>query len=156
MCKDLYDLLKKLNISYEEVEHEAVYTIEEADQLQISLKGVECKNLFLKDKHHFYLYMLEEHKMANLKELRKEIGSGALSFANEKYLDEKLHLIPGSVTPLGVIHNQEHDVIVLLDKDLLESYVWVHPNTNTKTMSLSCQDLIRFIEECGNPIIFVS
>ncbi len=147
---DLYGLLKKLNISYDEVEHEAVYTIEEADQLNLSLEGVECKNLFLKDKHHFYLYMVDEHKQTNLKELRHIIGSGALSFAKEDVLMDKLGVIPGSVTPMGIIHNKDHDVVVLLDRDLVNSFVLVHPNVNTKTMSLSCQDLIRFIEECGN------
>lgn len=148
---NLYEIFKQLGISYQEVSHSAVYTIEEADQLNIDLDGIECKNLFLKDKHHFYLYMLEEHKRADLKVLRNQIGSGPLSFVNEEYLMEKLSLIPGSVTPLGIINNISHDVIILLDHDLLDYYVWVHPNMNTKTMSLSCRDLIRFIEYCGNP-----
>ena len=152
---DLYEVLQQLGISYQEEEHEAVYTIEEADQLHLSLAGIECKNLFLKDKHHYYLYMLDEHKKVNLKELRSKIGSGALSFAREDVLMEKLGVIPGSVTPMGIIHNQEHDVIIIFDQDLLESYVLVHPNMNTKTMSISCHDLIRFIEEMKNPYLVI-
>lgn len=152
---DLYEVLKQLNITYDEVEHEAIYTIEEADKIKIDLDGIECKNLFLKDKRHFYLYMLDEHKKVDLKELRKKINSGALSFAREEILKEKLGVIAGCVTPLGIINNKEKDVIIVLDKDLLEYNVWVHPNMNTKTMTLSCKDLIRFIEYCNNEYIII-
>ena len=45
----IYDMLKKLNIKYEVVEHEPVYTMEDMDRLGLPAKGILCKNLFLRD-----------------------------------------------------------------------------------------------------------
>ena len=88
----LYELLHQLNIPYQEVSHAAVYTIEEAERLQIDLPGVEVKNLFIKDKTHYFLYCLPAQKRADLKALRRTIESGALTFAKEAFrLSEEYH-----------------------------------------------------------------
>ena len=129
----LYELLHQLNIPYQEVSHAAVYTIEEAERLQIDLPGVEVKNLFIKD----------------------TIESGALTFAKEGELLEKLGLTAGSVTPLGLVNNTQRDVTLLIDKELLGLTVWVHPNTNTKTMSLTLEDLLRLMEYLHVQVQFV-
>jgi hypothetical protein len=44
---ELYDLLNLLNIKYDEIEHKAVYTMEEVLQENITdrIEGIECKNL---------------------------------------------------------------------------------------------------------------
>ena len=47
---DLYMILSKLNISFDEMEHPPVYTVEQALQLGRTLDGEECKNLFLRTK----------------------------------------------------------------------------------------------------------
>ena len=86
----LYELLHQLNIPYQEVPHAAVYTIKDAERLQIDLPGVEVKNLFIKDKTHYFLYCLPAQKRADLKTLRRTIKSGALTFAKEDELLEKL------------------------------------------------------------------
>ena len=44
---DLYKVLDELNIKYQEIEHEPVYTIGEAKQIDNKIDGVGCKNLFL-------------------------------------------------------------------------------------------------------------
>ena len=151
----LYELLQQLDIPYQEVSHAAVYTIEEAERLQIDLPGVEVKNLFIKDKTHYFLYCLPAQKRADLKALRKAIESGALTFAKEDALQEKLGLTAGSVTPLGLVNNTLHDVILLIDMELIGQTVWVHPNTNTKTMSLTLADLLHLMEYLHVPVQFV-
>lgn len=154
----LYKLLDELNISYQEVVHPAVYTISEAEQLHIGLPGMKVKNLFLrdkKDKGKYYLYCLPAHKRADLKGLRSKIGSGALTFASEGDLYEKMGLTPGSVTPLGLINNTEHDIVLLIDRELDGEIVLVHPNINTKTMSITMDDILRVARYIGVKIIFV-
>lgn len=49
--EEVLDTLKKLDINYELVKHEAVYTIEDMNYLNKEIfKGAEiCKNLFLRD-----------------------------------------------------------------------------------------------------------
>ena len=53
---NIYDIFQKLNIEYVELEHKAVYTVEEAKNEAISkkLNGIECKNLFVKSKSKYY------------------------------------------------------------------------------------------------------
>ena len=54
---DIYELLKKLDIKYEEISHKAIFTVEEGKEIdrEMKLEGVACKNLFLKD-HKFRYY----------------------------------------------------------------------------------------------------
>ena len=44
---DVLELLKELNISFEILEHEAVYTVEQAERIVTDIAGTGCKNLFL-------------------------------------------------------------------------------------------------------------
>lgn len=62
---NIYEVLDKLNIKYDEVEHEAVYTVEDLQNIDIASKidGVGCKNLFLKDSRgKYFLAILPEDK----------------------------------------------------------------------------------------------
>lgn len=143
---NLYDVLNKLNISYEEVSHEKVMTVEEAKNIENMIEGIGSKSLFLKDKKNYYLIILEENKRADIKELSNIIRCSKLSFASSERLKEVLDLEEGSVTPFGIINDIENKVTLLIDKDLINNKLLFHPNVNTKTMSITYDDLIKFIE----------
>lgn len=151
---NLYEVLNNLNIEYKQVEHEPVYTVSEAKKVDMSLKGVGCKNLFLIDKKEYYLVILEENKKANLKEIGKLVGKTHLSFVREKELYDILGLIPGSVSPFGIINDKENKVTLIIDKELKNKRLLFHPNTNTKTVSIEYTDLIKFIEFENHNYIF--
>lgn len=144
---NVYEVLKKLNIPYTEVIHEAVYTIEEANEKVPDMAGVGCKNLFLTDhKGKYFLVFMEENNRADLKSLAKFLKVSRLSFAKEEDVKNILGLISGGLTPLGIINDSTNKVVLVLDKTLENSNVLCHPNTNTKTISFSFSDLIKFIE----------
>ena len=143
---DLYKILKELNIEYEEISHEKVMTVEEAMKLENMIDGIGSKNLFLTDKKNYYLIILEENKRANIKELVNILGCKKLSFASSERLKEVLDLEEGSVTPFGIINDKDNKVVLVIDKDLVGKRLLFHPNTNTKTMSVTYDDLIKFIE----------
>ena len=71
---DIYEILDILNINYKEEKHEKVYTVEEAVNADISLDGIGCKNLFLKDKHNYYLVLMLDSKKCDLKELSNDLN----------------------------------------------------------------------------------
>lgn len=142
----LYEILKELNIEYEEVSHEKVMTVEEAMNLENMIDGIGSKNLFLTDKKNYYLVILEENKRANIKELVNILECKKLSFASSERLKEVLDLEEGSVTPFGIINDKDNKVVLVIDKDLIGKKLLFHPNTNTKTMSVTYDDLIKFIE----------
>ena len=148
---EILEVLDKLNIKYDIQEHKAVYTVDDLKDVFINMEGIGCKNLFLKDaKKKLFLYTLPEDKKADLKTLPEKINSKRLSFANENDLQIYLGLIPGAVTPLGIINDKEQKVTVLLDKKLKNNNILVHPNRNTATISIKYDDLIKFIKYCGN------
>lgn len=146
---DLYSVLERLNIQYEEVSHPAVYTVEEARALGRLLDGMDCKNLFLRDgkKKHYILAVFPAPKQIDLKNLGSALELKGLGFASPDDLKSMLGLTPGSVTPFGIINDSEQKVTVVLDRDLIGNQLLFHPNVNTKTISVSCDDLLRFIED---------
>ncbi len=153
---DIYQVLEKLNISYQEQVHKALYTVEDAKNENITLPGKGCKNLFLKDKHkNYYLVVLEEDKRANLKELEKKLNTKNLSFASAGDLYNYLKLEPGSVTPLGIINDTYSKIVLILDKDLQGNSLLFHPNVNTKTICITYLDLIKFINYTNHKYILM-
>lgn len=154
----LYDILKMLKIEYRRYEHKPIYTIEEANQLDICIPGQHCKNLFLRNKkgNMHYLVILDEAKQVDLKLLSKQIGSTSLSVASKERLYKYLALKPGSVSPFGLINDIDKDVQILIDKDLVSaSNISFHPNVNTVTISISYINLEKFIKWCGNKFTFI-
>lgn len=146
---DIYEVLNKLNIEYQMVEHEEVFTAEQSKHIKNMIEGVGGKTLFLKDKNNYYLYLLDDERQANLKFLSKSLNIGRLSFGNEDELYDKLKLKKGSVTPLGII-NDNSSVILIIDKTLKGKKILTHPNINTSTVSIRYDDLIKFIKYCNN------
>ena len=153
---DLFDVFKELNISYEILEHEAVYTVDEAMMIDNMLNGLGCKNLFLTDrKGKYFLVVLPDEKRADIKMIGKVVGCNHLSFGNEDDLMKLLGLIRGSCTPLGVINDVDDKVVLVFDKELEGKRVLCHPNRNTATISLEFSDLIKYIEYFKHKYLFM-
>lgn len=151
---DIFKILDELKIKYDVLEHQAVYTVEEAKQLEDMIEGLGCKNIFLTDKKgNYFLLVLEENKKANLKELAKLLNVSKLTFGSEEALQEILGLEPGSVTPLSIINDKENKVLLIIDNDIVEEKILVHPNTNTKTMSIEFKDIEKLIEYTNHKYI---
>lgn len=156
--ENVYKILDDLKIKYKVIQHQAVYTIDDLDELCISVEdGNIVKNLFLRDakgKRHF-LVVMDKNKKIDLKALRKQLECSVLSFASEERLQKYLKLSKGSVTPLGVINDINCCVEVIIDKDLIGLTLGVHPNENTATILISFNDLKTVIEKNGNTIKYV-
>ena len=151
--------LEEKNIPFEWVEHKAVYTIEEMEELGLESMDEIAKNLFLRDqkgKRHF-LIVIRADKQANLKELGEKLGIGKLSFASEERLEKYMKLKKGAVTPLGVLNDEICAVEVFFDKDFVGmEKIGVHPNDNTASVYLKTEDLLGIIREHGNTLEIVS
>ena len=97
--------------------------------------------------------MTEAEKKVDLKSLKERVGESALSFASPERLEKYLGLTPGSVSPFGIINDVNHDVTVLLDRDLLRhDALGFHPNINTATLVIQTEDFQRFLDHCGNVV----
>ena len=157
--QEVYDYLKEKNIWHEITEHRAVYNMDELSQVDIPYPEANGKNLFLRDdkKRNYYIITVKGDKRVDLKEFRKKNNTRPLSFASEDDLMNIMNLIPGSVTPLGVLNNKETKVKVFIDEDFVKSpgLIGIHPNDNTATVRLKTEDLIDIIKEHGNQVNLV-
>ena len=68
-----------------------------------------------------------------------------------------LGLIPGAVTPLGLLNDESRSVKWYLDSDFVkpDGLIGVHPNDNTATVWLKVEDLLSVIREHGNAVEIV-
>jgi Ala-tRNA(Pro) deacylase len=150
--EDLYERLKALGVDWETTEHAAVFTVEESQALCGDIDGIHIKNLFLRDKKkRLWLCTVREDRDIDLKALRKRLGAqGTLSFGAPDLLMEVLGVIPGAVTPFGIINDVDRRVTVVLDEGLFDhGLVNAHPLRNDRTTTLSGADLVRFVEAEG-------
>ena len=150
--EQLLTRLAELGIACRTVSHPPVFTVEEAKALRGELPGGHVKNLFLRDKKGaMWLVVAEEDRRIDLKALAARLGAGKVSFASAERLMAYLGVVPGDVTPIGLINDRGQEVRVVIDAGLLaHDPVNVHPLTNDRTTAISPRDLLRFIEACGH------
>lgn len=144
----VYDLLDRLNISYQRIDHEAAMTMEACKKIEESLEAPICKNLMLcnRQKTDFYLLLLPGDKVFKTSELSKQIGSSRLSFATPEYMEAYLDITPGSLSVLGLMNDTQHHVQLLIDEDVLQTeYIGCHPCINTSSLRLRTADLLQTI-----------
>lgn len=157
--QDIYNYLEEKNIWHEITEHKAVYNMEKLSQISLPYPTADAKNLFVRDdkKRNYYLITVKGEKRVELKQFRKTNQTRPLSFASEDDLMSIMSLIPGSVTPLGILNDKERKVKVFLDKEFLDApgIIGIHPNDNTATVWLKTEDLVNLIKEHGNEIEIV-
>ena len=154
--EEIYTLLAAEQIRYEVTEHKAVYNMAEVAKIELPYPEADAKNLFIRDdkKRNYYLITVQGDKRVNLKEFKKQHGTRSLSFASADDLLTLLGLEPGSVTPLGLLHDREHKVQLYLDEAFLADpgLIGVHPNDNTATVWMKTQDLIHLLRDYGTEV----
>ncbi len=146
--KRTYQFLDNLGIVYETFTHETAFSMEECAVIEQRIGVPICKNLFLcnRQQTQFYLLMLPGDKIFKTKYLSKELGCARLSFVGEEYMMELLGIRPGAVSPMGLINNIQKNVLLVIDRDLLNTaYFGCHPCVNTSTIKLRYTDLIEKI-----------
>lgn len=152
----VYDMLDKLGIEYDRVDHEPTDTMEACRGIDEVLgMGMEiCKNIFLcnRQKTEFYLLMMPGMKSLKTKQISPQIGCSRLSFADESYMVEFLKTTPGSASVMGLMFDKEHRVRLLVDEDLMrDTYLGCHPCMNTSSLKMKMSDLFeKFLPETGH------
>ena len=143
------DKLEELEIDFEVVEHPPAFTTEQADSYIEGLEGVRTKSMFLtnKKKTQYYLLIMDDQRPLDMDDFREQVGANRIRMPSAESLAEKMQLPPGTVSPFGLLNNDEKDILVYFDKDIVsEEIMTFHPNTNEKTIFIKTQDLFRFLE----------
>lgn len=149
----LYELLNELGIEFEYLEHPEAPTIEIAKKYWAGHDAKHCKNLFFRNHkgNQHYLVLLDCDADMDIHSIEKELHQGKLSFASPERMMKYLGVKPGSVTPFGLINDENHHVIVFIDETLQKAErVSFHPCINTASLIIKREDLIRFIDNQQN------
>jgi len=144
--------LNDLGIEYEIVSHEPALTTEQADKFIEGIEGVRTKTMFLtnKKKTAWFLVIMDDGKRLDMESFAQIAGEKRVKMASENSLHEKMQLPPGVVSPFGLLLNEDHDIRVFIDQEIIsQPRMSFHPNTNEKTIFISTEDLLHFIESIG-------
>lgn len=152
--QQVYDFLKNNNIDFEVTEHPAMFSMEDTCDVELPYPDADAKNLFVRDdkKRNYYLITVRGAKRVDLKEFGTEHGTRRLSFASAEDLKKYIGVEPGSVSPLGLLNDEERKVKFFLDSEFKDvtGRIGIHPNENTATVWLKTDDLIKIIKDHGN------
>ncbi|MBR3724983.1 MAG: prolyl-tRNA synthetase associated domain-containing protein [Bacteroidales bacterium] len=151
--QQVYDYLERQGIKFDYYEHPEAPTIEIAAQFYRGEGTVLCKNLFFrnhKGNKHYLVIMDARHNM-DIHEIEHRLHQGKLSFASPERMMKYLGVRPGSVSLFTLVNDVNHEVILFVDKGLLSAEkVSFHPNDNTASLVISCEDMMKFIKSTGN------
>ena len=101
-------------------------------------------------KTEFYLLIMDDSKRLDMLRFKEIVSANQIKMASEKSLYEKMMLPPGTVSPFGLLNNEEKDIKVYIDKEIInEERMSFHPNTNEKTIFIKTSDLLKYLENIG-------
>ena len=155
-----YDLLDKLGVSYQRIDHEEANTMEACAAIDEALNATICKNLLLCNRQctAFYLLMIPGEKHFKTSVFSKLIGTSRLSFAAPEYMEKFLDITPGSLSVLGLMNDKDNSVQLVIDEDILKGeFFGCHPCINTSSLRIATKDLMeKIIPDMGHTPLFVT
>ena len=159
----LIQKFRELGIAFEVFEHEAVKTVAESKKveklfLSSANGGGHIKNLFLRDtKKKNILLVASQDTKIDLKMIANLINCKRLSFGSSDRLFDELGVRPGAVTPFSMITGVNNSVELFMQLKLREcKLLYAHPLVNDRTVSISIENLTKFMKEIGVRINWVN
>lgn len=150
--------LERNGISAPIVGYPAHSTIEEGKRLRGELTGTFTKNLLLKDKKgQLFFVTAHEDTDIDLKTLHSKLGArGRLGFAAAATMLERLHVHPGTATPLALLNDRDQTVVLVVDERLRGvAQLNFHPMTHTESIGLTWEQLTDFLASTGHRAVLV-
>ena len=145
---EAYDFLDALGVTYARIDHAPAMTMAVCEEIDAVLGATICKNLFLTNRQGtaFYLLMMPGDKPFKTKDLSAQLGTARLSFGSPEKMEELLHTAPGSASVLGLMHDRENTVQLVIDREVLSGEsLGCHPLVNTSSLSFLTADFTEKI-----------
>ena len=150
--------LEKHGLGYELHTHPPLPTIELALEYWKEIDSVHCKNLFFRNHkgNRHYLVVFDSERTMAIHDLEQRLHQGKLSFASPERMEKWLGLRPGSVSPFGLVNDEQNHVHLFLDANLREqASLSFHPNDNTATVVISQEKFQRYLQAVGNSYEYI-
>ena len=133
-------------------EHPDAPTIDIAREYWHADGSKHCKNLFFRNHkgNRHYLVVFDCEQSLAIHDLEHRLRQGKLSFASEQRMMRCLGLMPGSVSPFGLINDTQGEVHLFLDANLRRyPSLSFHPNDNTATVVITQELFARYLSAVG-------
>ena len=151
---DLIKLLEDKKFKFNLITHKPLYTVNESKTFYESQRednelNCHIKNLYLRDKKkNNYLFVCEQDKIIDLKELSHLISSTRFSFGSSQRLFENLGVFPGAVSPFCMLKKKKKGVKLFFDTNFKNiKNIYLHPFVNDRTVKMKFNDLVKFLYE---------
>lgn len=154
----LVDYLGSIGVAAPIVPYPAHTTVEEGKRLRGDLAGTFTKNLLLKDKKgSLFFVTAHEDTDIDLRTLHTRINArGRLGFAPMEKMVQRLHVTPGTATPLALRHDTDQSIALVVDRRLDGAdQVNFHPMIHTESIGLTWDGFIAFAITTGHDPLVV-
>jgi len=101
--EDIIGVLRANSINFEELDHEPVYTSEDAAKVRGLSVEAGAKSLLFKAKDKFVLVVLSGSKRVDSKKLKRLLAVKEIRFATPAEVNNKMGCIVGACYPFGSI-----------------------------------------------------
>lgn len=150
---DLLLLLDRNGLPYDIVEHEPVFTIEDALAATPEIGGIKTKNVFLRDAkgtRHFLVIVPHDVRL-DLAALARTLDATKLSMGSADRLQRTLGVSPGAVSVLALVNDRSRAVELIVDRRVWQAdKVQAHPLRNTATLAIERAALAAFLALTGH------
>jgi prolyl-tRNA editing enzyme YbaK/EbsC (Cys-tRNA(Pro) deacylase) len=142
-------ILSSNRIEFEEMEHEAVYTCEEAALAAVHPPEDGVKSMIFRTKEGKYVIVLNPgNKKIDTKKIAELENTRSLYLASPEDVEKVAGVPIGCIPPFG--HRTK--LKTYLSQELLRrEYVYFNPGAHTKTVKMKSRDLLTVLE---NPKTF--
>ena len=154
MKNRIYEILKDLNIEYDEISHEASTSCDHSKLLRSEawLEWVWSKNIVFHCKWNFYIVVTLWDKEIKARKFKKEFWSKDIRFA---WACEIKDTIDWTIWCIPSFWFKNEDMPVYVDLEIFESeYFMFNPDNPEKTIRLKTSDLKKIYENIKNPLKF--
>ncbi len=149
--------LSSANISYTILEHEPVYTLEQARKACGNLPEQNVKVLFAKaykskENFDYFLIVWAGNKQVDFQQIAASLGVKKVRLASPEEVQTELGIEIGALSPFGY----ESRYPIVFDRSLLEQRdLFINPGVHDKTIKLESKDLFALVEQSASSFCLV-
>lgn len=153
--ENILQILEKSDIPYKLIEHEPVFTMEQAAQVCNHLPKQGVKTLLIKlyttkRQFEYWLVVWQGNEQIPFAEICSKLDFKKSKLAQPQEVSDTLGIEIGALAPFG--YDNEYSVI--FDKRLLEQeQVFINAGVHDKTIALAPEDLLKIVTESSSQCV---
>ncbi len=145
--KEDFEKIKKFldlhKITYELLEHEPVFTSEDAARVRHADIKIGAKSMIVRSQGQFFNFVLSAAKKINWKRVKEILNTSSASLASPEEVQENIHCEIGSVPPFGNLYGLKvYCEPSLLEHEIIEFNAGLH----TASIKMKSKDWVNLVQ----------